>query len=178
VIVMAYPAVENVLQMVQSNNETFANRIGLGRLRRRPQHAHAHGGYALIQFPGEDAVPVVDEEPEGVIAREPFAQLLLRPLCAGVIGDIEMQDSSSSQFHENEHIKDTESGRDHDQEVTSRDRLSLIVDEGESALAGIGHGAGCGPQEVGAARKWQSCRRFQVQASSERGPSRAPAGSL
>src|ERR1700683_4827772 len=57
VIVMAYPAIENVLEMPLSqrneevqtlpadrSDETLANRICLGRLRRRPQHAHAHGG--------------------------------------------------------------------------------------------------------------------------------------
>src|ERR1700733_14790182 len=75
-------------------DQTFANRICLGRLRRGPQHGHAHRGDALIQLLGEDAVSVVDEEAEGMILRESFAQLLLGPVCAGMIGDVDVQDSS------------------------------------------------------------------------------------
>jgi hypothetical protein len=61
VIVIAYPTVENVLEMLLSqrneviqslsanrSDEAFANRIGLGRSPRRPQHAHAQVGDALI----------------------------------------------------------------------------------------------------------------------------------
>ena len=37
-------------------------------------------------------------------------KLLLGPLRARVIGDVDVQDSAPAQFHENEYIKDTESG--------------------------------------------------------------------
>lgn len=77
-----------------------------------------------------------------MITRECFAQLLLGPVCAGVIGDVDVQDFSPPQLHENEYIKDTESGCDYDEEVTSHHRLSVIAYEGEPALAGIGHSAG------------------------------------
>ncbi len=77
-----------------------------------------------------------------MITRECFAQLLLGPVCAGMIGDVDVQDSSPSQLHKNEHIKDTESGRHHDEEVTSHNSLSVIAYEGQPALAGIGYSAG------------------------------------
>src|SRR6266852_2632178 len=71
-----------------------------------------------------------------------FPQLLLGPFRARVIGDVDVQDSSPAQFHEDEHIKDTESGRRHYEEVTSHNSLSMIAYEGEPALARIGLAAG------------------------------------
>ena len=154
-IVMQYPTVENVLEMPLSqrdeeiqtlpadrSNYTLANSISLGRPQRRTQYAYVHGGYGFIQFLGKDTVPVVDEEVERMITRKSFAQLLLGPLRAGVIGDVDVQDLASAQFHENEHIKDTESGCHHDEEVTGHYRLSVIAHEGEPTLAGIGLSAG------------------------------------
>jgi hypothetical protein len=44
-----------------------------------------------------------------------------------MIGDIAVQDSAPAQFHENEYIKDTESGCDHDEEVAGHHRLGVIV---------------------------------------------------
>ena len=61
VIVMAYPPLENVLQMPLSqrdeeiqalsadgSHQALANGICLGRSRRRPHYAHVHGGYGFI----------------------------------------------------------------------------------------------------------------------------------
>jgi hypothetical protein len=44
-----------------------------------------------------------------------------------MIGDVDVQDSSAAQFHQNEHIKDAESGRHYDEEVTSHNGLSVIA---------------------------------------------------
>jgi hypothetical protein len=90
----------------------------------------------MIQLLGEDAVPVVDEEAERMISRECFAQLLLGPVSAGMIGDVDAQDSSSTQLHKYEHVKETESGGDHHEEVTSHNSLSVIAYEGQPALTG------------------------------------------
>src|ERR1700730_11081298 len=87
---------------------------------------------------GENAVPVMDEVAERVITWERFPQLLQGPLGAGVIGDIDVQNPAPVQFHEHEYIKDTESGCDHDEEVTGHDRLGVIAYEGQPALARIG----------------------------------------
>jgi hypothetical protein len=61
---------------------------------------------------------------------------------AGVIGDVDVQDALPAQFHEDEYIdeyiKDTESGRHHDKEVTSHNCLGVIAHEDQPALAGIG----------------------------------------
>jgi hypothetical protein len=154
VIVVEYPPIENVLQMLSQRDEeiqalsadrsdqAFANSIRLGRPERRPQYAHVDGGHGFIQFPGEDAIPVVDQEAERLITAECFPQLLLGPFRAGVIGDVDVQNPAPAQFHENEYIKDTESGRHHDEEVTSHNSLGMITHEGQPALAGIGLSAG------------------------------------
>ena len=62
-----------------------------------------------------------------MIAGECFPQLLQGPFRAGMIGDIAVQDSASAQFHENEHIQDTKSGCDHDEEVAGHHRLCVIA---------------------------------------------------
>lgn len=72
------------------SHHPFASGICLGRTERRPQYAHAHSPYGLIQVSGEDVVPVMDEEAERMIIGERFSQLLDGPFCAGMIGDIEV----------------------------------------------------------------------------------------
>lgn len=64
-----------------------------------------------------------------MIIGERFPQLLQGPLRAGMIRDTSVQDSASAQFHEDEHIKDTESGCDHDEEVAGHHRLGVIANE-------------------------------------------------
>jgi hypothetical protein len=150
-VVMKYPMVENVLEMSLSqrdeeiqalsadgSHQTFASGMSFGRSSRRPTDAHAHSRYGLIQFPWEDAVPVMDEKTERMIIRERFPQLLQGPLRAGVIGDVVVQDSAPTQFHENEYIKDTEAGRNYDEKVAGYHRLGMISHEGRPALLGIG----------------------------------------
>src|ERR1700687_5902470 len=80
----------------------------------------------------------MDEEAERMIIWESLPQLLQGPLRAGVIGDIDLQDSAPAQLHEHEYIKDTESGCDHDEGVASYHRLGVITHEGQPALARIG----------------------------------------
>ena len=46
----------------------------------------------------------MDEEAERMIIGERFPQLLHGPLRAGVISDIDVQDLTSTQFHEHEYI--------------------------------------------------------------------------
>jgi hypothetical protein len=84
----------------------------------------------------------MDEEAERMIIWERLPQLLQGPLRAGVIGDIDVEDLTWTQFHEHEYIKDTESGCDHDEEVAGYDRLGVISYEGQPALARVGISAG------------------------------------
>ena len=69
----------------------------------------------------------MDEEAERMIVWERLPQLLQGSLRTGVIGDIDVQDSASTQFHEHEYIKDAESGCDHDEKVAGYQRLGLIA---------------------------------------------------
>jgi len=80
----------------------------------------------------------MDEKTERMIIRERFPQLLQGPLRAGVIGDVVVQDSAPTQFHENEYIKDTEAGRNYDEKVAGYHGLGMISHEGQPALLGIG----------------------------------------
>ena len=73
-----------------------------------------------------------------MIAGKCFPQLLQRPFRAGVIGDVDVQDLASAQFQENEHIKDTESGRDHNEEVARHHRLSVIAHKVSQRWLGSG----------------------------------------
>ena len=55
-----------------------------------------------------------------------------------------MHNFPPAQFHSDEHVEDTETGGDHDEEVTRYDSLSVVPDERQSALGRIGRTT-CGP---------------------------------
>ena len=81
-IVMRYPRSENELEMAfmernqeiqalatQALAQAFAHRIRFRRSHRCPYYSHTRAGYLLVQFLGEDAIPVVNHESIGMLAR-------------------------------------------------------------------------------------------------------------
>ena len=74
-----------------------------------------------------------------MIARNCFSKLLQGPHCCPVRGDIAVQDRPNSDFHEEEYIKDAESGGHHHQKVTGGVGLLVIADEGTPVLRGKVH---------------------------------------
>ena len=63
----------------QRTEESFADRIGLRVLWWGFQHREPQVPDALVELPGENIIPVMDEEAIGVISWDGFAQLLQCP---------------------------------------------------------------------------------------------------
>jgi hypothetical protein len=66
-----------------------------------------------------------------MIAWERLAELLQGPFRSRMSGHAVVEDSAGSHFHQHEYVKVSESGCDHDEEVTRHDDLGMVVDEGQ-----------------------------------------------
>jgi hypothetical protein len=64
--------------------ESLAHRVRFRSSHRRPQNPYTQIGKALVDFLGEDAVSIVDDESVRMIARQRFPELLERPLRCGM----------------------------------------------------------------------------------------------
>jgi hypothetical protein len=73
-----------------------------------------------------------------MIARKRFAELLQGPFRSRMSGHVVVEDSAGPHFHQHEYVEVSESGCDHDEEVTGHDDLGMVVDEGQPTLFRIG----------------------------------------
>ena len=87
-----------------------------------------------IQFPGTDAVAVMDDEPVRLLSRDTFPKLLQRPFSSWMTRRVEMQKPAAADFHDDEHIDKPERCGDHDEEVTRDDRFGMIPHESHPTL--------------------------------------------
>jgi len=69
----------------------------------------------------EDGVAVENEVVRRGVIRKRLAKLLDDPGCQGMLGDIEMKNSSASVFDSEPDIEDAEGGRGYGEEVHGRD---------------------------------------------------------
>src|SRR6476619_416567 len=70
-------------------------------------------------------------------AGECLPELLRRPFCRWVSGDVVMENSSATQFHEDEYVQCAECGGDHHEEVAGDEYCGMIADEGQPTLLRI-----------------------------------------
>ena len=87
-----------------------------------------------MQFPGIDAVAVMNDELVRPFSRDTFPKLLQRPFRGGMTRRIEMQDLTAADFNDDEYIDKPERCGDHDEEVTRDDRFCMIPDERHPTL--------------------------------------------
>jgi hypothetical protein len=90
--------------------------------------------HALIELLGVDAISIMDEEARRVVERHRFASLLQRPLCRGVSGHIDVQETAAGVFHEHKDVEEPERGCDHDAEITDHKCLGMIADKRQPPL--------------------------------------------
>src|SRR5688572_31374779 len=79
--------------------EPLTQGIGLGALGWGLQYLQTEVAHTLVEVPGEDRIPIVDENTIGVVSRDRFTQLLERPRGRGVCGRIDVQDAAYGMFH-------------------------------------------------------------------------------
>ena len=68
------------------------------------------------------------------VARECVDDLLECPLCAGRLGDVEMDDSAPLMGDNHQHVEQTKSHRGNHEEVHGRDRTGVVPQKGPPAL--------------------------------------------
>src|SRR5262245_47897589 len=74
----------------------------------------------------------------GMTARKRLPELLHGPVLRRVGGRVVVEHSASAQFHDHEYIQGAEGGSDHNEEVTGHHQLSMVADESQPTLLGIG----------------------------------------
>ena len=71
----------------------------------------------------------MDEKAISMITGNSFAKLLQRPISGGMLGHTAVNDATRSDFDQQQYIEDAKAGGDGDHEITSDDRLDMIVDK-------------------------------------------------
>ena len=114
--------------------ESLADGVPLRALRRYLQDPQPQVSDMLIELLGKDRIPVVDEEPIGVVWRNRVPWLLKGPERCGVRGHIDMQQSAAGMVNDDEHIKAAERGGDDDTEVAGDHRVGMVAHKRPPAL--------------------------------------------
>jgi hypothetical protein len=98
-------------------HEPFTKRIRLRRPKRSPQDDDAQRLQGAIQFRRADAVPVVKNEPVGLLTRDDLSKLLDRPGCGRVIGHVEVSNLACSYLHDYKHVENSKASGHDDKEI-------------------------------------------------------------
>ena len=146
-VIMRGPLTNNPLEMafVQGKQEiqtfatkapaqSLAHRIRLRCSHRRPQNSYPQVRETLVDFRSEDAIPIVNEEAVGMIARQGFPELLQRPLRRGMRRDVVVKNPAGSNLHDDKDVEGAESSGDHHEKVAGHYDLGMVADEGQPAL--------------------------------------------
>lgn len=98
-------------------HEPCTKRIRLRRPKRSPQDDDAQRLQGAIQFRRVDAVPVVEHEPVGLLARDDLAKLLDRASCGRMIGHVEVRNLACSYLHDYKHVENSKASGHDDKEI-------------------------------------------------------------
>ena len=83
----------------------------------------------MVELSGEDRVPIMNEKPISVLARDRLPELLCGPCCRGVGSRIAVQNPPRTQFQNDEYIEKLEAGGHCHQEVAGDYRVGVIAYE-------------------------------------------------
>ena len=97
------------------------------------QYAHSQTPNRFIESRRENTVPVVEQELILVIEIGDFAQLLQRPCCGRVSGDIAVNQATGPVLDDDEDVDHPEARRDGEAEITGENSLSVKTQEGRPA---------------------------------------------
>ena len=76
----------------------------------------------------------MDDESISFVASDAFSKLLQSPIGSWMSGDIEVKNTSSCDFNNDEDIDQLKGCRDNDEEVTGDDGIRMVAHEGHPAL--------------------------------------------
>jgi len=107
-------------------DEPLTKSIRLRRSKRRPQNSYAERVQRRIKFCRVDVVPVVEDEPIRLLARDDVPKLLERPGRCRMSGDVEVRNLACPYFHGYKNIEDSKVSGYDDKEIAGQHRLSVI----------------------------------------------------
>jgi hypothetical protein len=110
--------------------ESLAQRVRFRGSHRRPQNPYTQISKALVDFLGEDAVSIVDEESVRMIARQCLPELLECPFRCGMGSDVLVENPARTDLHRDQDVEGAERGGDHHEEVAGHNDLGMVADEG------------------------------------------------
>ena len=95
----------------------------------------------LVHGRREDAVTIMNEKAIRPIQGKAISELLDRPCCRGVVGEIPVHDPACADVEKDEHVQSLKGGRHHNEEVAGEYGAGMVVQEhrprlGRSATAG------------------------------------------
>ena len=108
----------------ERTQEPLAERIGLGTPHGGLEHPQPQVAHALVEFPGEDRIAVMDEETIAVVSWNRITQLLHRPVGRGMRGHVGMEDSAAWRAPSPQRHRGAKGGCDHHAEIAGDDRLA------------------------------------------------------
>ena len=120
--------------VTSTSDQSFAIGICLGRFVGSLQDRQPQRFQRRVQLFGINTVTIMNHESVSFIARNTFSKLLQRPIGGRVARDIEMKESSRTDFHDEEDIDQLECRRHHNEEITRKDGSGMVAHEGHSAL--------------------------------------------
>lgn len=118
-------------------NQPLTMSICQRRPRRCLQDLKTKVSQTIVERGGEDRVTIVDEVAVAVLPGKRLAKLLKRPLCRGMLGDVEMEDSSRADFHDDQDTEEIELGGDDSEEVSGDEVNRVLAQERRPALSAI-----------------------------------------
>ena len=104
--------------------------VGRRHANRRSQHVDAPTLNRFLETGRETPVPIMKEKLVILIAGKRFSKLLQSPVSCGVLGHIEVNQTSGSDLERDKYIKDMEPCRNGDEEIASHNPVSVISQKG------------------------------------------------
>jgi len=89
---------------------------------------------AFLEMSAIDAVTITHQKTWGLLVGEGVDNLLGRPLCVGIGGDVEMHDLSSIMPQHDENVEYSKRNRRHGKKITGSDIWCVIVEERSPSL--------------------------------------------
>ena len=81
---------------------------------------------AFVERGREDRIAIVNEIAVVVFPWKRFTKLLERPLCCGMLGNVEVKDPTRADLHHNKNAEEVEPGRDNGEEVGCEDVWTVL----------------------------------------------------
>jgi hypothetical protein len=108
--------------------QTLAYRVRFRGAHLRSQNLYSRVHETWVDFLREDAIAIVDDEAEGMIARQRVPELLQHPFRRGMGRGVVAEDLAGSDLYIDEDVDGTKGGGDHHREIAGHPRAEDIVE--------------------------------------------------